>query len=98
MKTVKIKDKEFELFLTQEVIEKAIDEDFDILILDELIDAIDLKIIELSDVTDFLKTKPKSLEVIITGHTENIKLIELADYVTEFVSIKHPYLKILFSK
>ena len=73
--------------------EKAIAENFDILILDELIDAIDLECITLDEVIDFLNSKPKTLEVIITGHSENIKLIELADYVTEFTSVKHPFSK-----
>lgn len=69
----------------------AINENYDILILDELIDALDLGCVPLEDILQFLKTKPNSLEVIITGHSECKELIEIANYVTEFTCKKHPY-------
>jgi len=72
-------------------IEKAIKDNYDVLILDELIDLIDLECITVDEVVDFLKSKPSSLEVVITGHSENLKLIEISDYVTEFLCKKHPY-------
>jgi len=85
--------KKFQHLAFIKTIEKAITENFDVLILDELIDAIDLECITLDEVLGFLSSKPKTLEVIITGHSENVQLIELADYVTEFTSKKHPFSK-----
>ncbi|NFG61757.1 MULTISPECIES: cob(I)yrinic acid a,c-diamide adenosyltransferase [unclassified Clostridium] len=72
---------------------KAIEENFDILILDEIIAATNLELIPLNIVIDFLKSKPKGLEVVLTGRNPNEKLIELADYVSEIQAIKHPYKK-----
>ncbi len=72
-------------------IEKAITDSYDILVLDELIDIIDLQCITQEEVLTFLKAKPNSLEIVITGHSKNAELIELADYVTEFKCLKHPF-------
>ena len=40
---------------------------------------------------DFLKHKPRGLEVILTGHYVSDELFEVADYVTEMTKVKHPY-------
>ncbi|WP_315079026.1 cob(I)yrinic acid a,c-diamide adenosyltransferase [uncultured Clostridium sp.] len=77
----------------KEITLKAIEENFDILILDEIIAATNLDLVPLDIVTDFLKGKPKGLEVVLTGRNPNEKLIELADYVSEIQAIKHPYEK-----
>ena len=47
----------------------------------------------LSDSPDFdvLKTKPESVEIIITGRHADQRLIEMADLVTEMREIKHYY-------
>ena len=72
---------------------KAREENFDILILDEIIAATNLGLIPLNSVIEFLKNKPNGLEVVLTGRNPNEKLIELADYVSEIQAIKHPYKK-----
>lgn len=72
---------------------KAIKENFDILILDEIIAATNLNLVPLNDVINFLKNKPKGLEVVLTGRNPDERLIELADYVSEIKAIKHPYEK-----
>lgn len=72
-------------------IDKAKSENYDILILDELIDIMDLQCINQEEVIAFLKSKPNMLEIVITGHSENSELIEIADYVTEFKCVKHPF-------
>ncbi|MGQ9543529.1 MAG: cob(I)yrinic acid a,c-diamide adenosyltransferase [Candidatus Bathyarchaeia archaeon] len=63
----------------------------DILILDELTHAINLGMIRLEQVMEFIKEKPKSLELVITGRDCPPEIMEAADYVTEFVERKHPY-------
>ncbi|WP_069680401.1 cob(I)yrinic acid a,c-diamide adenosyltransferase [Clostridium taeniosporum] len=77
----------------KDIILKAIEEKFDILILDEIIAATNLDLVSLNNVIEFLKNKPKGLEVVLTGRNPNEKLIELADYVSEIKAIKHPYEK-----
>ena len=77
----------------RKVTQKAIDENFDILILDEIIASTNLDLISLDEVIEFLKNKPKGLEVILTGRNPHEKLVELADYVSEINAVKHPYEK-----
>lgn len=75
------------------VTQKAINENFDLLILDEIIASTNLDLVPLVEVITFLENKPEGLEVILTGRNPNEKLIELADYVSEIKAIKHPYEK-----
>lgn len=75
------------------VTKKAIDEKFDLLIMDEIIASVNLDLIPLDEVVEFLKNKPKGLEVVLTGRNPNEKLVEIADYVSEIKAIKHPYEK-----
>lgn len=65
----------------------------DILILDEINVALDFKLISLQDVLDFIKNKPKNVEIIVTGRYAHKEIIEIADLVTEMKEIKHPYEK-----
>lgn len=77
----------------REVTKKAIEEEYDLLILDEIIATINRDFVMLSEVIDFLKNKPTGLEVVMTGRNPKEELIELADYVSEIKAIKHPYNK-----
>lgn len=77
----------------KEVTKKAVDENFDLLILDEIIASTNLELIALDEVTKFLENKPKGLEVVLTGRNPNEKLVDLAHYVSEIKAVKHPYEK-----
>lgn len=66
-------------------------EEYDLLILDEIIATINNEFIELNDVIEFLRNKPKSLEVVMTGRDPKDELVELSNYVTEMKCIKHPF-------
>ena len=77
----------------REVTKKAIAEEFDLLILDEIIASTNLGLISLGEVVEFLENKPKGLEVILTGRNPDEKLVKLADYVSEIKAVKHPYEK-----
>ncbi|MGL4372895.1 MAG: cob(I)yrinic acid a,c-diamide adenosyltransferase [Turicibacter sp.] len=70
---------------------KAVEENYDVLILDEIIATINLNFIPLPLVVEFLKTKPETLEVVMTGRDPGLELIELAHYVSEINAIKHPF-------
>ena len=77
----------------KKITNKAIADNVDLLILDEIIASINLELVPLSEVIEFLKNKPIGLEVVLTGRNPDNKLIELADYVSEIKAIKHPYEK-----
>ncbi len=64
---------------------------YDMVILDEINVAVDWKLLEISDVLQLIKNKPKNLELILTGRYADPRIIEAADLVTEMVKIKHPY-------
>lgn len=82
----------------EKVTKKAVEEKFDLLIMDEIIASINLNLISLDEVIEFLKNKPKTLEVVLTGRNPNEKLVELSDYVSEIKAIKHPYEKGISSR
>ena len=77
----------------REVTKKAINEEVDLLILDEIIASINLELVPLNKVIVFLQNRPKGLEVVLTGRNPDEKLVELADYVSEIRAVKHPYEK-----
>lgn len=61
------------------------------MILDEVISAIESKLLSIEDVTKIIKSKPAEVHLCLTGHKRIKKLIDLADLVTEMKMIKHPY-------
>ena len=73
------------------VTQKAVDEHFDVLFLDETVYAIRSGLLSEDLVLEFLKNKPEHLEVILTGQDPSPALIEAADYVSEIKKIKHPF-------
>lgn len=73
------------------VTKKAVEEEYDVLFLDEAVYTIRAGLLGEELVLDFLRKKPKKLEVILTGNTPDARLIELADYVSEIRKIKHPF-------
>ena len=75
----------------QAVTQKAREEHYDVLFLDEVIYTIRAGLLDESLVLDFLKKKPANLEVILTGQDPSQALIEAADYVSEIRKVKHPF-------
>jgi len=64
---------------------------FDLIILDEINCAIDVKLIEASDVLDLINNTPRSIELVLTGRNAPRALINAADLVSEIHEIKHYY-------
>ena len=79
------------LALFDKVKQKCRDGHIDLLILDEVIGAINTGVFDKDILVDFLKGKPAELEVVLTGRNPASELVELADYVSEIVKRKHPY-------
>ncbi len=71
--------------------EKIMSGKFDVVILDEINYALQLKLLNLDDVIDLIKSKPLELDLVLTGNHAEEKVIELADLVTEMKEIKHPF-------
>ena len=65
--------------------------DFDIVVADEIVGAVASDVLPLNQAVKLIKDKPKRIDLILTGHHADQKLIELADLVTEMKEIKHPY-------
>ncbi len=78
--------------------EKMLNGEYDLIILDEAIVAIYFKLIETKDIVEFIKAKPKDVELIITGRYCPAELIDLADLVTEMKEVKHYYQKGITSR
>ena len=73
------------------VLELVKTRNFRMLVLDEIIGAYNYDVIDRQTLIDFLKNKPESLEVIMTGRNPALELIELADYVSDIKKVKHPF-------
>ena len=64
---------------------------YDILVLDEINNAVQLGLIDSSAVLDLIRNKPPQLHLVLTGRDAHPDLIAAADMVTEMRSIKHPF-------
>lgn len=67
------------------------EEHYDMVILDEVMAAIQCNMLSLAEVLNFIKQKPVHTELILTGRDAPKELIEIADYVSEIANVKHPY-------
>ena len=65
----------------------------DLLVLDEINVALDYGLLKLEDVMALVKSKPRDMELVLTGRNAAKELLELADLVTEMREVKHPYQK-----
>ncbi len=77
--------------LWEEIKEQVLTGSYQMLVLDEIMAAINYNIIAVSDLLDFLMKKPEALEVVMTGRDPKDELVETADYVSEIRKIKHPF-------
>lgn len=68
-----------------------LDPAYDFVILDELNIVLRDDTLPIAEVVGFLKERPLEKHICITGRNAKPELIELADLVTEFREIKHPF-------
>jgi cob(I)alamin adenosyltransferase len=76
------------LHLAEQVVQSG---SYNIVILDEINVALDLKLISLEDVLKLIKSKPSGLELVLTGRNAPEEIVEVADLVTEMKEVKHPF-------
>jgi len=71
--------------------EKMFSGNYDILILDEINNALKLKLVDLPQVLELIENKPPLMHLILTGRDAHPDVIEKAHIVTEMKEIKHSY-------
>ncbi len=68
-----------------------LDAAYDFIILDELNIVLRQDTLLVGEIVAFLKDRPLTKHICITGRSAKPELIEIADLVTEFGEVKHPY-------
>ena len=63
----------------------------DLLILDEVLGAIETNLLPEAELIRFLREKPPQLEVVLTGRKLTPSIEPLADYISEIRCLRHPY-------
>jgi cob(I)alamin adenosyltransferase len=64
---------------------------YDMLVLDEVLGAVSIGVIEESLLINFLKTKPDHMEILLSGRDASVNIVNAADYVSDIKCVKHPY-------
>jgi cob(I)alamin adenosyltransferase len=73
-------------------IESSFRKDYDIVIADEILYAVQFGLLSEEDVVKLINQKPSHVELILTGsHRALPKIFALADLITEMKKIKHPF-------
>lgn len=72
--------------------------DYDMVVMDESLYAIDKDLLTEELLLDFLKNRPPHLEVVLSGRNPSRAIQEEADYISEIHKVKHPFDKGLSSR
>ncbi len=67
--------------------------EFDLVVLDEINNALHYGLIDLPRVLKLIESKPTHVELVLTGRDAPPELVHAADYATEMLLIKHPFEK-----
>jgi cob(I)alamin adenosyltransferase len=71
--------------------EKMASGHFDILILDEINNALKLKLVDLAQVIEMIDVKPPLMHLILTGRDVHPAVVRRAHIVTDMQELKHAY-------
>jgi cob(I)alamin adenosyltransferase len=66
---------------------------YNILILDEVNNALHLRLVDLEQVLEIIRRKPPLVHLVLTGRDAHPQVVELADTVSEIKEVKHAYRK-----
>ncbi|HHX50207.1 MAG TPA: cob(I)yrinic acid a,c-diamide adenosyltransferase [Clostridia bacterium] len=72
---------------------KMISEEYDLIILDEINNALYFDLLSPEKVLEFMEEKPHRTELVLTGRNAPEEVLDQAHLVTEMKKIKHPYEK-----
>ena len=87
------KDKELACAGLNRIREIAKKQKFDLIILDEINVALDLKLVDCGEVLELIKNTPEKIELVLTGRDAPADLIKTADLVSEIREVKHYFRK-----
>jgi len=71
--------------------EMILDPAIDFVILDELNIVLRDDTLPIGEIVEFLKQRPLTKHICITGRSAKPELLEIADLITDFTEVKHPY-------
>lgn len=81
--------------LTQQALQQAHEllcsGNYDLFVCDELIGAIGFGLVDIEQALELIRSKPKQVELVLTGRNADEQLLQAADLVTEMREIKHYY-------
>jgi cob(I)alamin adenosyltransferase len=67
--------------------------EYGLVVLDEINNAVHLKLVDLEQVIDLIKSKPPLVHLVLTGRDAAPEIVGLADTVSEVREITHAYRK-----
>ena len=62
-----------------------------LLVMDEVLDAVALGMLDDEKLAEFLKNRPEELEVVMTGREPTPCVDPLCDYITRMTKVRHPF-------
>jgi len=65
--------------------------DFGMIILDEILVAIDFGLLKENALREILEIRPPHIHIVLTGRNASDPILDMADLVTDMKEIKHPY-------
>jgi cob(I)alamin adenosyltransferase len=73
--------------VAQQIVREA---EYDLVILDEVLGAVNAGLVPLDELLELVRSKPAELHLLLTGRGAPPALVELADLVSEIQPVKHP--------
>jgi cob(I)alamin adenosyltransferase len=64
---------------------------YDLLVLDEVNVALDLKLVDLEEVVAFLEAVPANVDLLFTGRHAHSEILARADLITNYEDVWHPF-------
>ena len=75
----------------RKAVRQVTDGPVDLLVLDEIIGAIESQLMDENELIAFLDDRPAHLEVVMTGRRASPAVLERADYISEIACVRHPF-------
>lgn len=77
--------------LAWQLARETLKQDYQLLILDEICNAVKHDLVSLPEVLAFIRELPEGMELVLTGRSAPVELMEKAHLVSEIKKIKHPF-------
>jgi cob(I)alamin adenosyltransferase len=77
--------------IIKEILSHLSREKTDLLVLDEILDAVNANMLDEAELRSLIAHKPPETELVLTGRNPPSWLTEAADYISDIQKVKHPY-------